>query len=190
MSRTTVVTPTNDHNPYQQWLQRITLIMKKQNATGWITLRGTDEIDDDHDIYDSDNDEEYNSLVYTQREVNYIRCILMTPERENAIDEMTRLIHGDGYADKQSPKMFNPAVFSSTVLSAFESFHSTFKSKRLWSKKLNILFGFTMTINQYDSWLDNNEVGKMDGMINELLALWKKVLKRSSTDLGKQKLYY
>ena len=45
-----------------------------------------------------------------------------------------------------------------------------------------------MTINQYDSWLDNNEVGKMDGMINELLALWKKVLKRSSTDLGKQKL--
>ena len=41
---------TTDTNPYQQWLKRILKVMKQQSASGWITVRATD------DFYDSDDD--------------------------------------------------------------------------------------------------------------------------------------
>mmetsp|Transcript_8110 Transcript_8110/g.14660 ORF Transcript_8110/g.14660 Transcript_8110/m.14660 type:complete len:204 (+) Transcript_8110:236-847(+) len=164
-------------NPYQQWLERIQQVMKEHSSSGWVTVRCTDEIekiDNDNDAYG--NEMEGKSLAYTQEEVEWIRCVLLPPERELALEEMTQLILGDQYGHSSS--------FADNVLAAFEMMNGDFKNKRMWSRKLNILFGFTLAIQQYDSWMEHNEGGRMDGMINEIGTMWNRVLKRSNSDLA------
>lgn len=178
-------------NPYQQWLERIQLVMKDQDASGWITVRCTDEMDLYDDTYNSDDEmsgseSSSSSTTYTQKEVDWIRCIILPPDRERAIEEMTELILGDQY-DGHSLPMFNPSSFASNVLSAFEVMETNFKNKRLWSKKLNILLGFTVVLQQYDSWMDglyNSDRRRLDGMITEIFTMWSRVMKKSSVDLG------
>jgi len=172
---------TTDTNPYQQWLKRILRVMKQQSASGWITVRATDDFyDSDDDM--SDDDGELVGEKVTQQEVNYIRCIIMTPEREKAIDEMTQLILGSNLGKKT--KMICPSKFADKVLKAFHAMQTQFKNYRYWSKKLNILLGFTIAINRYDCWLDCEQEGKMDDMVSGLFDMWKKILHRSEDDLG------
>ena len=169
---------TTDTNPYQQWLKRILQVMKQQSASGWITVRATD------DFYDSDDDMSDDECVgekVTQQEVNYIRCIIMTPEREKAVDEMTQLLLGSNLGKKT--KMICPSKFADKVLKAFHTMQTQFKNYRYWSKKLNILLGFTIAINRYDCWLDCEEEGKMNEMVTGLFDMWKKIMHRSEDDL-------
>lgn len=155
--------------------------MKQQSASGWITVRATDDFyDSDDDM--SDDDGELVGEKVTQQEVNYIRCIIMTPEREKAIDEMTQLILGSNLGKKT--KMICPSKFADKVLKAFHAMQTQFKNYRYWSKKLNILLGFTIAINRYDCWLDCEQEGKMDDMVSGLFDMWKKILHRSEDDLG------
>lgn len=158
--------------------------MKKQNASGWITVRCTDELELNDDTY-SDDEADNNgvpSSTYTQQEVDYIRCVILSPERERAVEEMTQLILGDQH-DENNLKLFHPSYSFADVLSAFDTMNKEFKNKRLWSKKFNILFGFTLAIKIYDSWVDNNDGIETDDMIDEIGTMWKKVMKRSSADL-------
>lgn len=163
--------------------------MKDQNASGWVTVRCTDELDlydDQGDTYSANGGK---PRSYTQEHVDFIRCVILSPEREHAVEEMTRLVLGDQYG--HSTKLFNPTQFASDVLAAFESMNANFKNKRLWGKKFNILFGFTLAIKQYDTWADdsilNAELGRMSDMLNEMIdeicIMWKKVMKRSSIEL-------
>eukprot|EP00578_Thalassiosira_sp_NH16_P029574 CAMPEP_0181092790 /NCGR_PEP_ID=MMETSP1071-20121207/9100_1 /TAXON_ID=35127 /ORGANISM="Thalassiosira sp., Strain NH16" /LENGTH=195 /DNA_ID=CAMNT_0023174981 /DNA_START=181 /DNA_END=768 /DNA_ORIENTATION=+ len=168
-------------NPYQHWLERIQVVMKEQNASGWVTVRCTGELELHDDTY---SDDEYSgeSPTYTQQHVDFIRCVILPPERERAVEEMTQLVLGDQYG--QSIKMFHPSSFASEVLSAFESMKAKFKNKRMWSKKFNILFGFTLVIKQYNSWVETISAGgMMDEMIDEISTMWAKVMKRSSAEL-------
>lgn len=167
--------------PYQQWVDRIQRVMKQENATGWITIRGTD----DWDFYDDNSsDEEYDgeSSPYTTKEVNHIRAILLSPERERAVDKMTKLIIGVQYSS--TVKVLEPCSFASHVLSTFRLMETEFKNYRLWSKKFDILFGYTSAIARYDAWLDGNDDGQMNDMVNDIFDMWERVMKRSSSDLG------
>lgn len=170
-----------EKNPYQRWMQDIQRVMKEQQADGWITVRCTDD-PDLHDEDDSDSDCGDYPSAYTQREVDWIRCVIMPAERVKSVEEMTRLVLGEHYG--QSQKLMNPVTFATHVLSVFEEMNGNFKRLRTWSKKLNLLFGFTIAVRQYDSWLDDNLGGRMDDMITELGTSWKRVIKRSSADLG------
>lgn len=157
--------------------------MKEQNASGWITVRCTDELYDD--AYQNDVDGDGSPSTYTHEECNYIRCIILPPEREAAVEEMAMDVLGDQYGHPVK-RIMNPS-FTSNVLHAFEAMEQNFKNKRLWSKKFNILFGFTLTIQQYDSWLNINRTRdrlKVDHMINDIGLMWQRVMKHSSSDLG------
>ena len=155
--------------------------MKHQSASGWITVRATDGFYDSDD--DDMSDDECIGEKVTQQEVNYIRCIIMTPEREKAVDEMTQLLLGSNLGKKT--KMICPSKFADRVLKAFHTMQTQFKNYRYWSKKLNVLLGFTIAINRYDCWLDCEEQGKrMDDMVSGLFDMWKKIMHRSASDLG------
>mmetsp|Transcript_8293 Transcript_8293/g.14439 ORF Transcript_8293/g.14439 Transcript_8293/m.14439 type:complete len:216 (-) Transcript_8293:186-833(-) len=178
----------SEKNPYQQWLFRIQQVMKEQNASGWVTVRCTDELELYDDAYGYDE-----NLFYTQEEVDWIRCVLLPPEREAFFEEMTRLVLGrnEPIIGHISLDAFRRPVPPANILEAFDVMTAEFKNKRMWSKKLNILFGFTLAIQQYDSWmmeLNNHNNGssrsRMKEMIHEIGNMWNRVLKRSSADLG------
>lgn len=147
--------------------------MKGQDATGWICVRTTTEFED------SDDEDDTHNGQYTQQEVNHIRCLIIPPAREKSVEDMTKLLLGKSYGNRNGKQVFNPEWFSSSVLSAFDVMVTSFKQKRSWPKKFNILFGFTLAIYRYDCWLDA-KAEKMEKMVNELSAMWKKVLIRSA----------
>lgn len=187
-------------DPYQQWLGRIQRVMKEQGASGWITVRATPDernaYDNDYDYDDGMSEDEDDSgakgggrrrrphTYYTPEEVDHIRCVLLTPERERAVDRAARLVLGERFGRPSHVAApvgrQDRSAFASDVLAAYVSMESNFKKMRLWSRKFNLLFGFTLAIQQCDSW--SSEKGTEE-MVDGLVGLWTRLMKRGSVDL-------
>lgn len=143
-------------------------------------VRATDEFDYDDMSIDSDDEDMSVSAPFKTWEVEYIRVVLMPPARERAVEKMKKCVLGS----KAKQLLVDPIALANRVLSAFATMESEFKKKRLWSKKLNLLFGFTLAIQKYDAWVEVNVEGQMNGMLDTLVEHWERTMNRSAADLG------
>mmetsp|Transcript_69319 Transcript_69319/g.193921 ORF Transcript_69319/g.193921 Transcript_69319/m.193921 type:complete len:249 (-) Transcript_69319:84-830(-) len=151
---------------------------------GHMLIQGTnnaEEQDDTAEDYEEEDEEEEerDNASYTVEEMARLRHIIITKRRDNKMNWARRLVLGDQADD--SFMMFNTS-FSYEVYGAFEEMATLLKKKKDWGEKLDMLFGFTHTIKEYDVWCHDHEESPV--FVMKLAKLWKSTLKQDDETLG------
>mmetsp|Transcript_619 Transcript_619/g.877 ORF Transcript_619/g.877 Transcript_619/m.877 type:complete len:520 (-) Transcript_619:127-1686(-) len=167
--------------PYQIKMDRIRVVMEQHKASGYSIIRGvscSNGEDDDHE----DDEENIDVNQLTQEQMNVLRVILYTPQREQMVDEYSRLVLGDKYG--QDVLMFD-TNFSYHVLHSYQVFRSKYSKVRDAAVKFDMLLAFTDSIKEHDVWMHDHEVGwGGEKMVVGLARTWKNMLSRTDEQLG------
>ena len=172
-------------SPYDLAMERLQSVCDRCQGVGYSLVRGVarDEDEDNEDISE-DGVETFDPTKCSQAQVDHVRVIVITKERQECLDDMGRLILGAQFG---ASFMSFTTSFSYQVLGAWQEFTRIFQctSSRDWKRKFDLLLGFTDTLKEHDVWVHDHEVGwGGELMIKELAGYWKKVLKRTDQELG------
>jgi len=149
---------------------------ENKEIEGAILIRGIERTDCDSDS-DSDTETE-DSNNYTMEQMNSLRFVMLTKNRDEQLEKMRKLILGD-QAD-HSCKMFNTS-FSYNVMDSWEYVKRSVLPRKSPAQKLDSLLAFTVTIQQYNVWMHDNE-GGMGVMAKGLAAAWKRLIQQNSDE--------
>lgn len=169
-------------SPYEIEMERLQQVCDRCSGVGYSLIRGVardlDEADED-EITDED---EFDPTQCSQEQVNYVRVVIITKERQDRMEEMSKLILGGKHG--QSLMMFDTA-FSYDVLNAWNAFTVRFHEAQDWQEKFDLLLGFTDTLKEHDVWMNDHEVGwGGEKMVEQLAKSWKLTLERDNDQLG------
>jgi hypothetical protein len=166
--------------PYDIYFEELKAFVKANSLVGEVVIKGLEDIVEDDDDDDDDEDDPDTSK-YTAEQLENLRFIMLTKEREEAMKRYSlKLLGGQG---GQGMMMFDTS-FSYVVFDEHFCFESDFKKEKNLAKKFNMLFAFTYTVKTYDVWLHDNEDGEaMLGMIDGLAESWKELLKKTDEEL-------
>lgn len=148
---------------------------KHDDYKGTMLIRGLNQLNDDEEdeIEDDDDDDEDNSR-YTMEQMQQLRYIIMTTNRNHQVEEMENIIFGSQANIKM--ELFNTS-FSYKVMNSWYKVKSRLQRKNTSpSQKLDILFAYTCTLLNFDTWIHDNE-GGMDALVKGLGAAWKRLFK-------------
>jgi hypothetical protein len=206
MSSTTATRPLNDENaaptdgtaassptkkakkqsPHDLYFEDLMAVVRRENAKGKILVRGIAPTprgdDDDDDDDDDDEQEEHDPSTYTPDQMQHLRFVIATKERADAIAQMETLLLGE---QAGSSFMMFSTSFSYQVLATLEHLKQLLNSTKSWAQKFNLLFAFTLMIDQHDVWMHDHECGwGGEIMLKALATRWKNVLKKMDAELG------
>lgn len=180
--------PANSHkSPYDIAMEHLQLICDRCSGVGYSLIRGVargtkqndDEDDDDDEIAD---DDDFDPTECSQEQVDHVRVIIITKERQDRMEEMSKLILGEQHG--QDFMTFNTS-FSNRVISAWNAFTVRFQQALEWQEKFDLLLGFTDTLKEHDFWMNDHEVGwGGEKMVEQLGRSWKLMLERGNDELG------
>mmetsp|Transcript_43362 Transcript_43362/g.48803 ORF Transcript_43362/g.48803 Transcript_43362/m.48803 type:complete len:216 (+) Transcript_43362:110-757(+) len=160
---------------------RTAFVNEHKDILGSMLIRGiqsdknnSDDEDEDHD--ESDDEDNADTSKYTTEQMNMLRFIMITKNRDEQLDAMRKIILGDQADD--SMLMFNTS-FSYKVLDSWDHVKLRILPRQSASKKLDILIAYTYNLQDFDTWMHDNE-GGMGDLVSELGSVWKKLLKNSS----------
>jgi hypothetical protein len=163
--------------PYDEHFKRLDAAIEAVNGLGRILIRGVpDKLDEE-----SNEIEVINSKL-TEKDMDHMRWIIITQRRSNQLESMAKLVLGDQASE--SILTFN-TTFSYEVLDAFSEVKATVRKTSSWGVKFDMLFAFTYTINEYDTWVNDHECGwGGNRFIRSLAKLWYGVLQEDNDILG------
>ena len=182
----------NSHkSPYDIEMERLQQICDRCSGVGYSLIRGVARetkptpdvplVDDDDDD-DGEIDDEFDPSECSQEQVNHVRVIIITKERQDRMEEMSKLILGEQHG--QSLMTFSTS-FSYRVIKAWNAFTVRFQEAVDWQEKFDLLLGFTDTLKEHDVWMNDHEVGwGGEKMVEQLAKSWKLMLERSNDELG------
>jgi hypothetical protein len=127
----------------------------------------------------SEVDDEGNTNNFTEEQMNSLRFVMITKNREAQIEAMERLVLGDQY---DSPFMAFSTRYSYHVLDTWGTVKSRL-SRMSPDKKFDALFAYTSTLLDYDVWMHDNE-GDMGTLVKGLAAVWRNLLKKNDEEIG------
>lgn len=117
----------------------------------------------------------------TTEQMQSLRVVLITKNREKQLDKMRELIYGedDFYLMKGNTS------FSNNLLASWKyTMKKRLSGMKDPSKKLDVLFAYLFTMHRHDFWMHDNE-GDMGELIREVASAWKRHLTRfSDEELG------
>lgn len=143
------------------------------------------EEDSEEEDFEEDEEKSVDSAKLTRKDVDdSFRCVFMPKARDDACNDMEKLVLGQQYG--ASMVMFDTR-FSYEILQHFETFKLMFKKLKKPASKLDLLFGFTWQLFQYDVWMHDNEIGFVEEfgggkMVKALASFWKRLLKNHSAE--------
>jgi hypothetical protein len=126
----------------------------------------------------------------TQAQVDCFRCVFMPNDRADAVEEMEKLILGEQYGQRM---MMFGTYFANQVAEAYNGRFKILMARAAHQNRpattLNLLFGLTFALREYDTWMNDFEVGFVteygSKMIKSLAAYWKHLLTNvSAADMG------
>jgi len=170
--------------PHDAYFKRLFAAKDKiPNVLGPTIIRGIprDDDDDEEEEEDSDAEENEDTSKYTAEQMQTLRYIMITQNRQDKIYEMAELVLGDRAGD--CIMGFNTS-FSYEVEGAFHHLKS-----QLWARakgptaKFDLLLAFTQTVKRYDVWMHDNE-GGMEEWVKDFGSMWKRLLKNTDEKLG------
>lgn len=166
--------PSDHESPYDRYVSEQKSWMEANPEVKGYTLIKSVE-----DYIDEDDGERVYPDSFTTEEVNSMRMIMMTENREKETELMQSELLGD--QNDLFLVSFNTS-FSNVVFNAW-----TRVKRRLLRKtpaqKLDILISFTTLLREFDFWMNDNE-GGMDTMVKGLASAWKRLLKNDDKALG------
>jgi hypothetical protein len=180
MSTTTTATnsSTAPKTPYEEYFARRKEWLNRPENKAIIAstlIQGIDRNDDS----DDDNEEGCDKSKYTTEQMNSLRFLMLTKEREAQLESMERLILQDQY---DSPYMMFGTSFSYHVLDSWIRIKSRL-SRMSPDKKFDALLAFTSAIHDHDVWVHDNE-GDMGELVKGLATVWRNLLKKSDAEIG------
>jgi hypothetical protein len=140
----------NNESPYDELMKQLKEVQERDSTkiVGSMIIRGCG------DDYDSEDDEEApDPRAYSQKQIDQCRYIIMTKQRDAVMNKMKKLILG---ANADSEFMMFDTRFSYALMGAYERFQKQYKSTKHWSIKLDLLFGFTDVLKDYDVWVSQS----------------------------------
>jgi hypothetical protein len=175
-------------SPFDEYFKKMKSFISENNFIGSLLIRGLTDDDDEDEYYKYDNKEDRDAALkkknqsYTEEEMNSLRSIMISENRENKLENMRRLILGKQADD--SIQMFNTS-FSYEVVDSLIKFRKLYNKLKTPAEKFDLLFGYTFNLSERDVWMHDYEDGEMINKFTKSLALmWKTLLKNPDVDLG------
>ena len=179
-------------SPYDIEMERLQQICDQCSGVGYSLIRGVARepkptldvpvLGNDDDDIDDDDDDDFDPTECSQEQVNHVRVIIITKERQDRMEEMSKLILGEQHG--QSLMMFSTS-FSNQVINAWNAFTVRFQEAVNWQEKFDLLLGFTDTLKEHDVWMNDHEVGwGGEKMLEQIARSWKLMLRRANDELG------
>lgn len=171
----------SNKTPYELWCDQFKIVRERTEALGSYPIRGVPRRSDRDDESDGEGEDE-DPKKYTQEDMDHVRQIIITKERDAAMKKTRKLVLGA--QAEGSVMMFNTS-FSYEVLDSFERFKGMHKRAKSWKAKFDLLLGFTDVLNDYDVWMHDHEGGwGGEKMIAGLARMWRSALAKADADLG------
>ena len=153
---------------------------------GRMMIRGVRHMERSRDLgFDRDegDEEQKPEASYTDAEMDYMRFIIVTQRRADEQEHMNEVVLGEDA--HQSLHIINTS-FSYRVLDSLADLQRELKQcKGDAAAKLDKLLGYTCTIDEFDVWMDDHEMGWGGHRFLAALArLWKPLLQQSDAALG------
>jgi len=165
--------------PYEIWEEKFNKFMKAKKFLGSILVKGIERDEDDDDEEEEEEVEEDTSK-YTKEQMDSLRHIMVTKNREKQLNAMRKLVLGDQANDWLLT--FNTA-FSYHIRDSLHTLRRKLTRAKTPAAKFDILFAYTHQVKEHNIWMHDNE-GDMDTFTKGLAIIWKRLLKNSDKDLG------
>lgn len=170
--------------PYDLYMERLKAYQEENDFMGQLLVRGIPRRQDDSD--DEEEDGDGDTSKFTSEQMEGLHYVLINKERADALETMEKLILGEQYGG--SFLMFNTS-FSYDVRDCYNHNLTKMLSRKPNSTKFNLLFAFTYTLKQYDTWMHDHEGlwgTKGSCMIASLAKRWKALLKKPDLMVDEQ----
>ena len=116
---------------------------------------------------------------FTKKQMDSLRFVMITKNRDKQLEAMGKLVLGDQYGD--SFMWFNTS-FSYDVLDSWQ-FLKMRISRMKPAQKFDILLAYTHTLQEHSTWMHDNE-GGMGVLVQGLATAWRNLLKKSDAAIG------
>jgi hypothetical protein len=169
-------------SPYEIEMENLQHVCDRCSGVGYSLIRGVARESRDNEGDEISEDDDFNPNECSQEQVNHVRVIIITKERQERMEEMSILILGDQHGKKF---MMFDTNFSYQVINAWNSFTFRFREALDWKEKFDLLLGFTDTLKEHDVWMCDHEIGwGGEKMVEQLAKSWKLMLERDNEQLG------
>jgi len=165
--------------PYDIWNDQFNNYMEVNGFLGSILIKGIEK-DENHETDEEGEEEEEDTSKYTKEQMESLRFIMVTKNREKQLDIMRKLVLGHQAND--SFLMFNTS-FSYRILYSLNTLRRKLARAKSPSAKFDMLFAYTNQVKEHNYWMHDNE-GGMNVFTRGLALIWKRLLKNSDQDLG------
>jgi hypothetical protein len=189
-----VATETLETSPYDIEMERLQLVCDQCSGVGYSLVRGVARtppvpvLDEEGNpttttIDEDDDDDNFDPTKCSQEQVDHVRVIVITKERQDRMEEMSKLILGEQHGQEM---MTFSTSFSYQVINAWNAFTVRYhESSNQKKEQFDLLYGFTDTLKEHETWMHDHEVGwGGEKMVKQLALLWKIVLKNNNEELG------
>lgn len=169
----------NQKSPYQFEMERLQQVCDRCRGVGYSLIRGVAR---DSNVEEDADEDDFDPTQCSQEQVDHVRVIVITTERQDRMEEMSKLILGEQHGQEL---MSFSTSFSYQVINAWNAFTVRFQEAEDWEEKFDLLLGFTDTLKEHDVWMHDHEVGwGGEKMVRQLALSWRLVLRRSDEELG------
>lgn len=178
-------------SPFKRYFQRLDAAVDTGaegplKGLGRMIVRGMrhteSECSDEEDEEDAEDSPEKDEDEWTEEEVAYMRWIIITQRRADALEHAAELVLGD--QAHESFQMFNTS-FSYEVIESFDQLRQEYSRTSDWGARFDMLFAYTHTIAEQDVWMHDHEVGwGGERWLASLAKLWRAVLQKSDAVLA------
>lgn len=122
------------------------------SALGSVLIVGIEKEGNEDDEDEDDEDDDEDDDCYTEEQINSLRHIIVTENREKEVERSTRKFGGGG-----DFAMFNTNTGNQTILKIPIALKKCLKKKTL-PETFDALFAMTYALNNFDSWMYDNEM--------------------------------
>ena len=150
--------------PYEVAMERLQRVTDACGGVGYSLVRGVSHAMTEDD-YAEEDEENFDPKRCSQAQVNHVRVIIVTENRQKQMEHMVRLILEE---------------FSNQVMEAWRVFQCKYRNQKSWPNKFDMLVGFTDALKDHNTWM--HEAG-FDQMVAGLARLWKTLLRKSDQEL-------
>lgn len=168
--------------PYDLYMERLKAYQEENDFVGQLLVQGIPHQDDFDDEEYGDGD----TSKYTSEDMEGLLYVLINKERADALETMEKLILGEQYGGDFL--MFN-TNFSYHVQDCYNRNLTKMLSRKPSATKFNLMFAFTYTLKQYNTWMRDHEgLWGIKGscMIASLAKRWKSLLKKPDLMVDEQ----
>lgn len=173
--------PESELTTAQKHFLKLNETIERLSAPGSVLIVGIkktgDDDDDDYDDEDEDDEIDENES-YTDEQINNLRHIIITENREKEFERNTR---------KYGLSFSNTHTGNATIYQIPQSIKKYMKKPTL-SESFDGMFAMTYALLNFDTWMYDNEEwgegGKCDQAICGLARAWRQLLAHSDEELG------